>query len=63
MNLAVRGGIMRKPWVIGLIAGAIGALVNVVVSTLMGICGPFWSLGVGAIATALSEPCMLIRRV
>ncbi len=45
---------MRKPWVIGLIAGAIGALVNVVVSTLMGICGPFWSLGVGAIAGYLA---------
>jgi hypothetical protein len=45
---------MRKPWVIGLIAGAIGGAVNIVVTTLMGICGPLWSLAVGAIAGYLA---------
>lgn len=45
---------MRKPWVIGLIAGVVGGLINLFVSVLMGICGPFWALAVGAVAGYLA---------
>lgn len=45
---------MRRPWVIGLIAGSIGGLINLFLSVMIGFCGPFWALAVGAVAGYLA---------
>ncbi|MFN3742777.1 MAG: hypothetical protein ACK4VW_08920 [Anaerolineales bacterium] len=45
---------MRTEIKIGLIAGAVGLVLNICVSTVLGLCGPFLSLIVGAAAGLLA---------